>query len=383
MRRLKTIALIVVCISGLSTITLPLVAWAQPKPIVSAQSAILMDMSNKQVLFAKEAKKKRKIASITKIMTAIVALEETPIDRLITIDPHAVGVEGSSIYLKKGEKIPLRSLLYGLMLRSGNDAAEAIARAVGGSREGFVFLMNQKAEELGMKQTHFVNPHGLDEPGHYSSAHDMALLTAYAMKNRHFQEIAKSQSAKVDWPGEGKRYFHNKNKFLRYYPGADGVKTGYTKASGRSLVTTVQRFGKHLVCVTINAPDDWNDHRIMYDYYFQHVLKKKQIPKGAHVLKTSIRNTRHQPLHLVTGRSFQYRLGPKEQQELQVQPMIAYPLQHVRHSGQVVGTLEVFYKQKYLGSVPLVSQWGEPIQLLTWWKRVMVQIFSPGGSLRA
>jgi D-alanyl-D-alanine carboxypeptidase len=342
-----------------------------------------MDMSNKKVLFAKEAEQKRKIASITKIMTAIVAIEETPIDRLITIHPQAVGVEGSSIYLKKGEKIPLRSLLYGLMLRSGNDAAEAIARAVGGSREGFVFLMNQKAEELGMEHTHFVNPHGLDEPGHYSSAHDMAVLTAYAMKNPQFREIVKSQSAKVDWAGEGKRYFHNKNKFLRYYQGADGVKTGYTKASGRSLVTTVQRYGKHLVCVTINAPDDWNDHRAMYDYYFTHVLKKKQIVKGSHVLKTSIQNLRHQPLHLVTGRSFSYHLSQEEQKELRLQPMIAYPLQHVRHSGQVVGTLEVFYGQKYLGSIPLVSQWGEPIRLLTWWKRVMVQIFSPGGSLQA
>lgn len=382
MRRLKTVALLVGCLIGFSTIALPSVAQAQPKPTVSAQSAILMDMSNNKVLFAKEADQKRKIASITKIMTAIVAIEETPIDRLIPIDSHAVGVEGSSIYLKKGEKIPLRSLLYGLMLRSGNDAAEAIASAVGGSREGFVFLMNQKAEELGMKQTHFVNPHGLDEPGHYSSAHDMAILTAYAMKNRHFREIVKSPSAKVDWPGEGKRYFQNKNKFLKYYQGADGVKTGYTKASGRSLVTTVQRYGKHLVCVTINAPDDWNDHRAMYDYYFQHVLKKKEIAQGAHILKTSIRNTRHQPLYLVTGRTFRYHLSQEEQKELRVQPMIAYPLQHVRRSGQVVGTLEVFHRQKYLGSIPLVSKWGEPIQLLTWWKRVIVQIFSPGGSLQ-
>ncbi|WP_236838488.1 D-alanyl-D-alanine carboxypeptidase family protein [Caldalkalibacillus salinus] len=238
---------------------------------VSGHAAILMDVESGRILYEKNIDEQMRIASITKIMTAIIAIEQGVLDDKVETTSNAYKVEGSSIYLKLGEKLTLEEMLYGLMLRSGNDAAVAIAEHIGGSVEGFAFLMNQKAAELGMSRSVFNNPHGLDShEEHYSTARDMALLTAYAMKNETFSEIVKSKHASASLEGESwNRSWRNKNKLLRMYPYADGVKTGYTQRAGRTLVSSATKDGHRLVAVTLNASDDWNDHMRMFEYGFE------------------------------------------------------------------------------------------------------------------
>lgn len=233
-------------------------------PNVSASSAVLINADTEEVFFSKDSFSKREMASTTKIMTAIVAIEHGSLDEKIKIPSSAIGVEGSSLYLKEGEEMTLRELLYGLMLGSANDAAEAIAVIICGSVDSFADLMNEKAADIGLENTHFTNPHGLSEDGHYTTAFDLAKLAAYALKNETFREICSTR--KISLPGN--RLVVNHNKLLFSFDGACGVKTGFTKNSGRCLVSAAERDGITLVAVTLNAPNDWNDHADMLEYGF-------------------------------------------------------------------------------------------------------------------
>lgn len=239
----------------------------QAKPSVSANNAVLMDQETGEVLFSKNAHEKKSVASITKVMTAIIAIESGKLDETAVTSRRAIYTEGSSIYLEQGEKMTIEDLVYGLMLRSGNDAAVAIAEQIGGSVEGFVYMMNEKAKWLGMQNTHFDNPHGLESPTHYSTAYDMALLMRYAASNKTFQKIS---GTKLHQAANRSYSWKNKNRLLteKYEP-CTGGKTGFTKVAGRTLLTTAEKQGKKLVAVTLNAPDDWNDHIQMYEYGFQ------------------------------------------------------------------------------------------------------------------
>ncbi|MBQ9079995.1 MAG: D-alanyl-D-alanine carboxypeptidase [Clostridia bacterium] len=240
---------------------------------VSAQSAILIDASNDNVLFAKNADLRLPMASTTKIMTALLALECGDIDKSYAIPKQAVGVEGSSVYLVEGEQLTLGDLVYALMLESANDAAEAIAIIVAGSTAAFADIMNRRAAELGLTDTHFTNPHGLDHDEHYTSAYDLARLTSYALKNEQFRKIVSTRKTTIPFQGnEGTRLLVNHNRLLRSYEGAIGVKTGFTKRSGRCLVSAAERDGLTLVAVTINAPDDWRDHTSMLDWGFDNYV---------------------------------------------------------------------------------------------------------------
>ncbi|HET7615918.1 MAG TPA: D-alanyl-D-alanine carboxypeptidase family protein, partial [Bacillales bacterium] len=253
-----------------------------PTPHVSAHNAVLMEQQSGRVLFGKEEHQKRRIASITKIMTAILAIESGKLDKKVTVSRKADYTEGSSLYLKAGEKISLRNLVYGLMLRSGNDAAVAIAQAVGGSVEGFTYLMNEKAEQIGMTDTRFENPHGLDDHKEmYSTAYDMALLTRYAMKNKTFRKIAGTKVHRLDDPdGSGTLVWRNKNKLLKMYPYSTGGKTGYTSTAKRTLVSTAKKDGLKLIAVTLNDPDDWDDHMNLFDWAFRYFDLETIVDKG-------------------------------------------------------------------------------------------------------
>lgn len=254
---------------------------------VSARNAVLMEQESGRILFEKKAHEKRRIASITKIMTAILAIESGELDEMVTVSERAEGTEGSSLYLKKNEKIKLEDLVYGLMLRSGNDAAVAIAEHVGGSLEGFVFLMNQKADEIGMANTHFANPHGLDDSdNHYSTAYDMALLTRYAMENDTYKTIAGTKVHRAPNPTEKwDRVWRNKNRLLTgLYSYSTGGKTGYTKLAKRTLVSTANKGDMNLIAVTLNGPDDWNDHIGMFEMAFKN-YDMVQVVKAGKVKK--------------------------------------------------------------------------------------------------
>lgn len=234
---------------------------------VSAHSAILMDQQSGRVLYEKNAHEKQRIASITKVMTAILAIESKKLEEKTKVSVRAIRATGSSIYLQPNDEVLMKDLLYGLMLRSGNDAAVAIAEHVGGSLEGFVFLMNEKAKEIGMRNTNFANPHGLDDSDfHYSTPYDMALLTKYAMQNETYREIAGTKFYKAT-SFEG--YWNNKNRLLTMYEYATGGKTGYTKLAKRTLISTATKDELDLIVVTINAPDDWNDHQNLYNAAFK------------------------------------------------------------------------------------------------------------------
>ena len=236
---------------------------------VSARGAVLMEVESGDVIFGQNENARLPMASTTKIMTALVALEQLPLDTVVKITAESVGVEGSSIYLVEGEALTLEQLLYALLLESANDAAVAIAVAVAGSVEDFATLMNEKAEELGLTDTHFVNPHGLDHEDHYTTARELALIAKEALSHPAFREICSSKRKTIPLHGdEGVRVLINHNKLLTSYEGCIGVKTGFTKKTGRCLVSAAERDGVTLIAVTLNAPDDWRDHTAMLDYGF-------------------------------------------------------------------------------------------------------------------
>ncbi len=249
---------------------------------VSARSAIVIEAETGQIIFEKDANTRRPMASTTKIMTALVAIESGDISREIVVDAAAAGVEGSSIYLNAGDRITLESLIWALMLESANDAAAAIAIGVAGSVEAFADMMNERARALGLSDTNFTNPHGLSDDNHYTTAHDLARLTAAAMENETFRRIVSTDKYRIAY-ADTARSLHNHNKLLHIYDGAIGVKTGFTKASGRCLVSAAERDGMTLIAVTLGAPDDWADHTAMLDLGFASVERVSLIAPGESV----------------------------------------------------------------------------------------------------
>ncbi|HIZ56001.1 MAG TPA: D-alanyl-D-alanine carboxypeptidase [Firmicutes bacterium] len=247
-------------------------ADAAEKPSVSASSAVLIEAKTGKVLYGLNEHERRSMASTTKIMSALLTLEAGELDTMFTVDSQAIHVEGSSMGLREGDQVSLRTLAYGMLLASGNDAANAAAVAVAGSVEEFVDCMNERADQVGMTNTHFVTPSGLDAEEHYSTAYDMALLAREALQNADFYTICSSEKVRLSYGNPAyNRWMTNHNKLLSLYEGAIGVKTGFTKKSGRCLVSAAQRNGVTLIAVTLNAPDDWNDHQKLFDYGFSKV----------------------------------------------------------------------------------------------------------------
>ncbi|MDR1939911.1 MAG: D-alanyl-D-alanine carboxypeptidase [Clostridiales bacterium] len=283
-------------------------------------SYIAMEQTTNRTLYQSNASARLPMASTTKIMTAIVAIEKNDISKKVKIPRAAVGIEGSSIYLKENEELTMKDLLYGLMLMSGNDSAAAIAILTAGSIEGFAEMMNKKAEELGARNSHFVNPHGLHDAKHYTTAYDLALITCYALSNPVFQAVVSSERYIISdtGSGAGARYLYNKNKMLRMYDGADGVKTGYTKLSGRCLVSSAKRNGMRVVVVVLNHSDMWNDsisllNRSFENYKLTRVLGEEQAATAAvdDGTKNSVRAVppeRYYPIRADERLSYEYSL---------------------------------------------------------------------------
>ena len=240
---------------------------------VSAAAAVLMDADSGRLLYEKNGEKRMLIASTTKLMTALVALEQGGLQQEITVTGGHMA-EGSSMYLRPGEKLTLETLLYGLLLCSGNDAALAVTECMGGTVP-FVARMNEKAAELGMENTHFANPNGLDDEAHYSTAEDMAKLAAAAMDDPVLRRVASTRTARI-----GGRTLTNHNKLLSRVEGCVGLKTGYTRAAGRTLVSCAERDGVRLVAVTLQDGDDWNDHASLYEQGFRVLRPVKAVERG-------------------------------------------------------------------------------------------------------
>ncbi len=237
------------------------------EPDVSAEAACLIDVDTGRILYAKHADKRMRIASLTKIITAWIAVRSGKLDKVVTVSGHAVRQEGSSVYLGTGEQQTLRNLTYAMMLRSGNDSAMAIAEFLGGNEQRFAAIMNQEVHKLGLTHSHFMNPHGLDHPEHYSTAHDMAVITAAALHNPMFRQIVSTKFYTIPWPNQKwNRKLRNKNKLLWMMAGADGVKTGYTKLSGRCLASSFTRSGRQVASIVLRDGNDWVDSARLLTY---------------------------------------------------------------------------------------------------------------------
>ena len=324
----------------------------------SAKSAILMEAGSGRVIYEQNAHDRRLIASTTKLMTALVALESgVELSREITVSPRWVGVEGSSIYLRAGEKLTLETLLYGMLLRSGNDAALAVAEVCGGSEEAFVAGMNEKAAELGMVDSHFANPSGLNDEEHYSTAYDMALLARACLKNELLREMVSTRSISL----EG-RSFTNHNKLLWQYQGCIGLKTGYTEKAGRTLVSAAEREGMTLICVTLSDPNDWADHAALFDYGFSALELETPVRAGDQMGSVPVEGGLVPLCPLVAGETLAVPLMAGEKPEVEVLldgDALAAPCSE----GQRVGEILCLLNGEELGRVPLVTGRAVPCDL--------------------
>ena len=302
----------------------------------SAAAAILVDADSGRVLYEQNADARMLIASTTKIMTALVAIQEGDLSDVVTVKREATLTEGSSMYLKEGEQLTLETLLYGLMLCSGNDAAVAIADHVGGSQKGFLKLMNEIAKELGMESSSFANPNGLDAEDHYSTARDMAKLACAAVRNETLLRIVSTQSVTI-----GGRTMTNHNKLLRYVDGCLGLKTGYTRAAGRTLVSCAERNGQRLVAVTLQDGNDWADHEALYDYGFSTYPAHRAAMLGKMLYQASVKDGLRASVPLVAAESFSWPLAEGEALDMTVEldtPLTA-PITAGRRAGEAVFTL--------------------------------------------
>lgn len=319
----------------------------------SMEKGILMDGQTGRVLYEKNADEESLIASTTKIMTALVVCQQCNVLDRVRIPAQAVGVEGSSMYLKEGEILTVQELLYGLMLSSGNDAAVALAIYCGGTVEGFAQLMNDKARALGLEGTHFVNPHGLDASGHYSTARDLAVLASYAMDDPIFAQTVGTRTVRC-----GERTLTNHNKLLWQVEGAEGIKTGYTKAAGRILVSSACRDGRRLICVTINDGNDWLDHGNLYDWGFEQYTMEQILRPGQRLGTRLVWGESGTEVSLVTQEGFSYALQREEE------PVVLLPESELAYppvtAGQQAGVAYVCIDGDVVGSVPLV--YGETVE---------------------
>ena len=321
---------------------------------LSARAAALYAPQTGEFIVARNADECLPMASTTKIVTALVVLEHLPPDRVVTVPAEACGVEGSSLYLQAGEQLTVRQLLEGLMLRSANDAAEVLALETAGSIAGFAELMNQTAARLGADHTHFENPHGLDGKEHYTTARDLARLSAAAMQNDMFREIVGLRAVKMPAPEGGTRVVTNHNKLLHLYDGACGIKTGFTKKCGRCLVGAAERDGVELISVTLSAPDDWNDHKRLFDLGFSLLENRRLAQKDEAVSEVEVLGGDGLPVRLLCGEDV-YRVL-RRTEKVRVECDVKYPLIAPVQAGETVGEIRFYAGDEQIAAAPLLCE---------------------------
>lgn len=330
---------------------LPLPCHAAEAPDISASSAVLLDADSGRILYARDENTPRAIASITKLMTALVASECLgDLQQEITIRKEWTGIEGTSLYLEPGEKLTAETLLYGLLLHSGNDAAVALAAACAGDVETFVDWMNLRAGDLGMTQTHFTDPNGLGGEGHYASALDMAKLGVACLNDPVVSKIAATRSIHV-----GGRSFTNHNKLLWQYPDCTGMKTGYTRQAGRTLVSSAERNGQRLVCVTLNDSDDWRDHAALLDYGFSRFPKQALVEKDQIIRRVPVTGSLLHDLPVQARSALSWPLKESDQVRVEVSGLPERAEASVR-AGEIAGELRLIVNESPAAKTYLV--WG-------------------------
>ena len=347
-------ALAALCVIAALCAAFPAKADAAAKTeTIPAQAAYLIEANSGRVLVSQNADARLPMASTTKIMTALLAIESGRLHETVKVPSEAVGTEGSSMYLKAGERIPLLDLVYGLMLTSGNDAAVAIAYFLCGGTDAFAAQMNARAAELGLNNTHFVNPNGLHDPNHYTTARDLATLAAAALDNPTFVEIVQTKYRETD--GDVSRKLKNKNRLLWEYEGGIGVKTGYTKAAGKCLVFAAERGGIKAVGVVLNCPSMWNTAKAMLDAAFQ-TYRAKTFLAADTVFSVSVENGVKKTLCAVPKRSILYPTEIDGDEtftvDVALEPTLCAPVE----AGQTVGTATLVRNGTAVCTIPIVAR---------------------------
>lgn len=347
----RSLTSVLVCVSLIFSLCPSVSAAASLS--VSAKSAILIDADTLEVLFEKDAYTKRPMASTTKIMTALLCLESQDKNERFEVDSSAIKVEGTSMGLNEGDKVTLFDLAVGMLSLSGNDAANAAAVKIAGSPSEFSKLMNNKAAEIGMKNTNFITPSGLHDDRHYSTAYDMALLGAYALKNSEFVEISSKSKYTVRYgEPEVTRTFYNHNRLVREIEGCIGIKTGFTKKAGRCLVSAVNKNGRTLVCVTLSAPNDWRDHKNLYEYGFSLYKESSDFDIDLPDLRVVNSENKSIPLKAAEQSPVLYlRSGEKVTIKTSLYPFEYAPV----YKGQIVGALYYCVGDAVLKETDLVA----------------------------
>ncbi|HHX75518.1 MAG TPA: D-alanyl-D-alanine carboxypeptidase [Firmicutes bacterium] len=331
-------------------------AQALEPPVVTARAAIVLDAATKRILFSKNAYEQLPMASTTKIMTAILAIESGKLEDVVKVSEYASLVEGSAIDLEAGETKTLEELLYGLILRSGNDAAVAIAEYLGGSVEQFAEMMTERARQLGAKQTNFMNPHGLNHEQHYTTAYDLALIAAHAMSLPKFREVAATPEKKISWTGRPyDRVLRNQNRLLLMYEGAEGIKTGWTTPAGRCFAGAASRDGWRLISVVLNAPQMWEDTQKLLDFGFNNYSWQEVISAGQTLVTVEVRKGRREKIALAAGRSVGLPLKEDEAEYLRYEFEINKEVTAPVRKGQQLGILHVYFGRQHVAQAPLVA----------------------------
>lgn len=320
----------------------------------SAKAMCVLDKDTNRILYSKNEHKQLPMASTTKVVTLITVLENCDdLNQVITVNDNAVGVEGTSIYLRKGEQIAVLDLLYGLMLRSGNDSATALAYHVGGSVEGFAELMNKLAKKVGANNSHFVNPHGLDNQNHYTTAYDLALITSYALNNDTFKQIVSTKTHVIDATNmSDKRYLTNKNKLLSSLDGCCGVKTGFTSKAGRCLVSATERDNHTSVCVVLNCGPMFEESAELLEQSFVDYCQVKLVDKNKQIYNEYITDNQSGRLYLFAEDDYYYPLKQGEEQKIKLKYTVS--LDNAKQ-GAVVGKIDIFLDNQLLNSVKLYT----------------------------
>lgn len=339
---------------------------------LSAQYCCMIESDTKKVVYEKNAYSSHSMASTTKIMTAIVALEKGTQNDVVTVSFNASRQEGSSLYLKPNDKIKMLDLLYGLMLNSGNDAAVAVAEHISGRVEAFADEMNKKAAEIGAMNTSFKNPNGLDDDGHFSTAYDMALIGNYAMRNEDFRRIVATKNVSAQLVDSGTRlYFSNHNKLLKQCEYVTGIKTGYTKATGRCLVSSADIDGMKFVICTLNAPDDWNDHKKLYEYAKSEYERRVVIKKGQ-FLKTGY--VGDSALDICSGDDIVLTLRKNKRFDGEVQVNLYEDLTLPISEGNKMGECRLMENGEVIAEFDAVSMTNVAVPYMpkkSWWKKLI------------
>ena len=320
----------------------------------SAKAMCVLEKDSKRVAYSKNMNTQLPMASTTKVVTAITVLQHcNDLEQYITVDDGAIGIEGTSIYLRAGEVVKIKDLLYGLMLRSGNDAATALAYHVGGSVEGFTKMMEKLALSVGAVNSSFANPHGLDNKEHYTTAHDLALITAYALNNPIFKEIVSTKSYVIEATNKSdKRYLTNKNKLLNTLDGCCGVKTGFTSKAGRCLVSAIEKENTSYVCVVLNCGPMFEESSELLNSAINNYSNKQIIDKNREIYNEYILDNNAGKLYLYAEEDFYYPLSEEEVKDIKLEYKV---MLNNAKEGDIVGEIKIFFQKDLIKSVKLVT----------------------------